>query len=202
MVLNRWIIIGLGLLILGASIPGCSTVPSPAVAPSKKPPEPPLKTMELPIPTDHAHQKYLGIESGPKFSIEDIQTQILIVEVFSMYCPHCQREAPNVNRLYRRVSTDDQWRDRIKLIGIGVGNTNYEVALFRKTYDIPFPLFPDRSRELAHQLEIRRTPTFVGFVWDDEGKPRQFMHAPGSLGDVDEFLTRVIQLAAIKTGHP
>ncbi|MBL0715287.1 MAG: AhpC/TSA family protein, partial [Desulfosarcina sp.] len=57
---------------------------------------------------------------------------------------------------------DPQLKGRIKIIGIGVGNTPYEIGRFRQTYAIPFPLFADRSRALSMQLEARQTPTFIG----------------------------------------
>ena len=118
-----------------------------------------------------------------------------------MYCPYCQREAPNVNQLYRDITSDPHLKNRIKLIGIGVSNTHYEVNHFRESFDVPFPLFPDRSRNLAHQLNVRQTPTFIGFVWEN-GIPRRFLHAPGSMGKTSEFLDRVVRLAAIKTVAP
>jgi peroxiredoxin len=151
----------------------------------------------LPVPTDPAQRTYLGLEATHTFTLSDIQTDVLIIEVFDFYCPHCQREAPNVNRLYRRISRDPDLRERIKLIGIGVSNTSFEVNQFRQSFDIPFPLFPDRSREIARDLDVRQTPTFIGFVWGTGGKPERFLYLQGGMGDVDTFLSKVIRLSAI-----
>ena len=100
-----------------------------------------------------------------------------------------------VNRLYRRITSDPELRERIKLIGIGVNNTRFEVEQFRKVFGIPFPLFPDRSRDIAHLFEVRQTPTFIGLVWEPGHAARRFFHSPGSMGEVDAFLSAVIRQA-------
>ena len=199
---NFLLINGLSLVIMMLSLQACTTAQSPTATPSAALPETPLASILLPVPVDLDHRDYLGIKPGEVFRLQDIHTQVLIIEVFNHYCIHCQREAPNVNRFYQNIIRHPEWRDRIKIIGIGVSNTAYEVGRFRKKYDIQFPLFPDRSRDIARQLEIRQTPTFVGLVWDADGIPRRFMNAPGSMGNVDEFLARVIQTAALETSHP
>lgn len=151
-----------------------------------------LAQMKLPVPNTAEFRSYLGIEEGETFAIGDIKTRILLVEVFSMYCPHCQREAPRVNDLYRQIADNHELRDQIKIIGIGVGNTSYEVDIFRKTYAIPFPLFPDRSMERARQLGAERTPTFIGFVYENGGAIRQFIFQTGGFSNTDAFLNEVI----------
>ena len=156
----------------------------------------------LPALSDSVQRDYLGIKTTEPFALNDIQTQVLIVEVFDFYCPHCQQEAPNVNRLYENIAADPYLKDHVKLIGIGVRNTTFEVNQFRKTFAVPFPLFPDRSRDIARQLEIRQTPTFVGFVLEPDGMLRRFMHAPGGLGKVDEFLARVVRLSGLEKPQP
>lgn len=193
--------IGLILVLTLLSLVGCTATPAPRTSPPAAATNAVHATFVLPALNDPTQRAYLGIETTEAFQLTAIRTQILIIEVFSMYCPYCQREAPNVNQLYQRITTDPYLRDRIKLIGIGVSNTNYEVNQFRKSFEIPFPLFPDHSRDLARQLEVRQTPTFVGFVWEN-GIPRRFLHAPGSMGKVDEFLTRVIQQANLEDGQP
>ena len=193
--------IGLILVLTLLIIVGCTSAPSPQPTPPTAAPDAPHETFVLPALSDPAQRDYLGIETTGEFNVAAIRTQVLIIEAFSMYCPHCQREAPNVNQLYRNISEDPYLRNRIKLIGIGVGNTTYEVNQFRESFEVPFPLFPDRSRDLARQLEVRQTPTFIGFVWEN-GVPRRILHAPGSMGKVGEFLTRVVRLANLEEGQP
>ena len=146
-------------------------------------------------PEDEKLRSYLGLPAKETFRLEDIQADLLIVEFFDMYCPHCQREAPNVNRLYRRIAQDPGLHGRVKLIGIGVGNTRYEVDLFAKTFAVPFPLFPDRERHFVRQLDVRQTPTFVGLVPKPGKGLEPVLHAPGPLGNVEDFLDRLLRMA-------
>lgn len=151
-----------------------------------------IAEMRLPAPKTAESRNYLGIAEGETFAIRDIKTRVLLIEVFSMYCPHCQREAPRVNDLYRQIADNPDLRDQIKIIGVGVGNTSYEVDIFRKTYAIPFPLFPDRSMENAKKLGAERTPTFIGFVYENDGVFRQFIFQAGGFSDTEAFLNEVV----------
>jgi thiol-disulfide isomerase/thioredoxin len=177
---------------------GCTSSPPTVLAPTKEPSPEHLVPGELPAPADKQQRAYLGLTAQEPFRLEDIQVDVLLVEVFDMYCPHCQREAPHVNRLYRRIAGDPELRGRIKLIGIGIGNTSYEVSSFAKTFDVPFPLFPDRRRHFVRELAIRQTPTFVGFARQTDGGLTQILHAPGPLGDVDDFLEALLRLAILE----
>ena len=192
---------GWALVVILMAVMGCTATAPPASAPPSAGRQPSQTPLVLPALDDPAHRDYLGIETTGDFEFGQIQTQVLIIEVFSMYCPHCQREAPNVNQLYRSITNDPDLKNRIKLIGIGASNTHYEVQHFRESFDIPFPLFPDRSRNLARQLDVRQTPTFIGFVWED-GIPRRFLHAPGRMGKTSEFLARVVRMANLETAEP
>lgn len=193
----------ISLILMGSllSIVGCTSVTPPRPTTPVVAANPSHDTFILPALDDPAQRAYLGVETTGAFPLATIRTQVLIIEAFSMYCPHCQHEAPNVNQLYRSITEDPYLRTRIKLIGIGVSNTTYEVNQFRTSFEILFPLFPDRNRNIARQLTVRQTPTFIGFVWEN-GTPRQFLHAAGSIGKVDEFLARVVRMAGLEDGQP
>jgi len=181
---------------------GCATAAPPVPAPATTVSDGPRTTIMLPPLTDPVQQDYLGVKTTDPFALNDIQTEVLIIEVFDFYCPHCQREAPNVNRLYHSIASDPYLKDRIKLIGIGVRNTAFEVNQFRKSFTVPFPLFPDRSRDITRQLKVRKTPTFIGFVRQTDGALGRFMFHPNPLGNVDEFLARVIRLSGLESPQP
>ena len=125
----------------------------------------------LPLPSDSFSLAYLGLEkSKAEFSISEIKTEVLIIEIFSMYCPHCQREAPTINDLYQKIESTKNTQGKVKLIGIGAGNSAFEVEFFKKKYDIRFPLFPDGDFKIHSLLGEVRTPYFFGLKID-HGKP-------------------------------
>ena len=64
-------------------------------------------------------QQYLGLAGPGKFSLMDVQGQYLLIEVFSTICPHCQIQAPGMNRLYRLVSQNPKLAGSLKIIGLG-----------------------------------------------------------------------------------
>jgi len=178
------------LLVLGCAAAGeHPSAPTPALSIE------PASALMLPAPSDPDQRLYLGIDDRETFSLDDIRAEVVLIEAFSMYCPHCQHEAPNVNRLYRRIADDPLLAAKVKMIGIGVGNTRYEVDAFRKRFEVPFPLFPDRSRLLARRLEVHVTPTFVAFADGSDGRRHPILRAPGPLGDVEQFLTRLLERA-------
>ena len=174
---------------------GCASGPATGPPPSSTTDRPAfnLPSLRLPSPTDAAQRNYLGVNDDETFALADIQTRILIIEVFNFYCPYCQVEAPNINRLYRRIESDVQFRGQIKIIGIGIGNTPYEVDRFRTRYAIPFPLFADRSRVLSKHLEVRQTPTFIAWGYRSEGGIRPILFAPGPVGDIESFLNELVR---------
>jgi len=83
----------------------------------------------------------LGLSGSGSFKIPQIKAKVVIIEIFSMYCPYCQKDAPGVNELYLLIENNADIKNKIKLIGIGAGNSSYEVEVFKKTYTVPSP-FP------------------------------------------------------------
>lgn len=147
-----------------------------------------IPVFELPAPENEQVRRYLGVPEGKTFTIADIQAPIILIEVFSMYCPHCQKEAPQVNELYQRIQASPELKDTIKIIGIGVGNSPLEVNLFREQYAVPFPLFSDENSEISKSLGVRATPTFIGVKKFSDGKLQVFHFKSGHLGDTSDFL--------------
>lgn len=102
-----------------------------------------MPQMQLPAPSDPAHLDSLGLKPGvATFALSDLGGKDLILQVFSMYCPICQKEAPSVNELFELLQSGNLG-DRVKLLGIGAGNSELEVSVFRDRYSILFPLIPD-----------------------------------------------------------
>ena len=166
---------------------------SPALAGSAPQKGDVLPELSLSVPEDAAHRKYLGLSNEGVFQIPQIKADIVLVEIFSMYCPACQNEAARVNELYRLIESDSKIKGRIKLIGIGVGNTPFEVDVFRKKYEVPFPLFSDKDFSIHKSLGEVRTPYFIGVKIKGDGTHEVFYSLLGGFKKPDDFLDLLLK---------
>ncbi len=176
-----------------------STLFFPALA-AKKPPGKGegLPVINLPIPINPDEKNYLGLSGSGLFRIPQIKAKAVIVEFFSMYCPICQKDAPGVNELYRLIEKNPDIKNKVKLIGIGAGNSPYEVGVYKKTYDVPFPLFPDKDFEIHQACGEVRTPYYIVVKMNDDGT-HQIVHAQsGDYPGAEKFLELVLNASGLK----
>lgn len=159
-----------------------------------------LPDFSLETPRDGGERSYLGLSFfNRSFKVQELKaTQVVLIEIFSMYCPYCQGDAPHVNDLYRKIEAAPALKGRIKLIGIGAGNSSYEVGVFKKKYAVPFPLFPDKDFRIHQLVGEVRTPYFIGVKVNPDGTHRVFLSRLGVLGNVDQFLADVVKLSGIR----
>ncbi|MEA3486084.1 MAG: redoxin domain-containing protein [Thermodesulfobacteriota bacterium] len=190
------------ILIFFIAISACAATFNSPVPAAESPPVKGdiLPEIKLAIPSKHSDRNYLGLPSSGFFKIDKIKARVVIIEIFSMYCPHCQGDAPRVNKLYRIIEENPNLKDKVKLIGIGAGNSPYEVEIFRKTYDIPFPLFADGDFSMHTVLGEVRTPYFIGVKINDNGTHQIFYSKLGGVKKADQFLKMILRLSGLKEG--
>ena len=157
-----------------------------------------LPAIKLDVPKDSAHRNYLGLSGEGLFDISQIKAEVVIIQIFSMYCPLCQREAFRVNELYENIEKNPNARGKLKLIGIGAGNSQFEVDIFLKTYEVPFPLFSDGDFSIHKSLGEVRTPYFIGFKINDDGSHEIFYSRVGGFEKAEEFLQLMLELSGLK----
>ncbi len=184
----------LTIMILLLSIP-CFSVFSANKAPEKGEA---LPAINLPIPKNPDERNYLGLSGSGSFKIPQIKARVIIIEIYSMYCPYCQKDAPGVNELYRLVENNPDLQNKIKLIGIGAGNSSYEVEIFKKTYHVPFPLFPDKDFVIHKACGEVRTPYFMVVKINEDGS-HQIVHTQlGEYPGAQPFLDLVLKVSGLK----
>ncbi|HDM09135.1 MAG: TlpA family protein disulfide reductase [Deltaproteobacteria bacterium] len=150
-----------------------------------------LPRFEIPPPQRPIDAQYLGVQDKESFWITDIDAQLVIIEIFSMYCPFCQREAPRINELYEKIESDPQLKGKIKIIGVGAGNSPFEVNFFRKKFNVPFPMFPDNDFAIHKTLGEVRTPYFIVVSNLPDHCPTVIYSKLGSIKNMDEFLKHI-----------
>jgi peroxiredoxin len=145
---------------------------------------------DLLTPEEDVYQDYLGLDGSKEtFKLRDIKADFVLVQIFSMYCPVCQREAPAVNDIYEMIGQSGSG-DKLKLLGIAPGNSSFEVSVFRDRYDIPFPLIPDGDYVWHKIMGEVGTPYFVLVKL---GTGEILMDNLGSFGTAQEFFEAIME---------
>jgi peroxiredoxin len=183
----------LGILILSA------WALHPVIAANK----PPVKggvlpQIRLPVPKESDEKSYLGISGEGYFKIPQIKATIVIIEIFSLYCPVCQASAPEVNALYQMIEQVPDLKERIKLIGIGAGNSVLEVNTFKQQCKVPFPLFPDHDFKIHKDLGEVRTPYFI-VAQIKKDRPIEVIYLQeGAFGEAEMILQQILKASGLR----
>ena len=102
-----------------------------------------------------------------------------------------------MNELYRAIQSNKDLKNKIKLIGIGVGNSDFEVNFFGKKYEVPFPLFSDEDYTIHKALGEVRTPYFIGVRLKNDGRNEVFYSKLGGFKDANKFLKSMVKSSGI-----
>jgi peroxiredoxin len=157
-----------------------------------------LAAIKLPIPADPDERKYLGVSGKHFFKIPQMKADIVVMEIFSLYCPQCQTAAPEVNALYQMIEEVSDFKNRIKMIGIGAGNSVLEVNAFREKHRVPFPLFPDQNFAIHKLLGEVRTPYFMIVKFDKSLACHVIYAKEGAFGEAENFLQQIMEAARLR----
>jgi len=98
-----------------------------------------------------------------------------------------------VNLVFQELESNPKLKNRVKIIGIGAGNSDFEVNFFQKSYNIKFPLFSDGDFVLHQTLGEVRTPYFIGVrIYPDRTHRVFYSNLGGTGGDANRFLERIL----------
>lgn len=186
-------IVGLSLLIgMQGWVANCFAGDAPATEGAA------LSALQFPVPVNTQARQYLGVTGGGKFQLGQVPGAVVILEIFSVYCPYCQQEAPQVDALYRAITRHADLKDKVKLVGIGEGNNRYEVDRFKSRYQIPFTLLPDPEFSVGDVIKGLRTPSFVVLKRNDNGSHTVIYSKVGDFGNPQHFLDSLLHKARLK----
>ena len=101
----------------------------------------------FPPPDCAQTQTYLGLDAMKPFKVSDIRAKIVVIELMSARCPHCQANAPIMNDIYKMIQADSDLAD-VKVIAIAIADDRTGVETFKKQFKTPFPILLDENRRL------------------------------------------------------
>jgi peroxiredoxin len=152
-----------------------------------------LPQFTLPAPDAQQALSYLGLTTTAPYTISRIDARLVLIEILSTLCPHCQANAPVLNRLYQVIQNDADLVSDVKIIGICIGNDKTQIDAFKKSYKVSFPLISDENLAIAPALKVMETPTMVlvthsgKVLWSHSGEIKDF---DGLLKDLRENLKK------------
>ncbi len=158
-----------------------------------------LPVINLPIPKDQNERNYLGLSGKGYFKIPQIKAQAVIVTILSLYCPTCQSTASGMTQVYHSIENNPDLKGKMKLIGIGAGNSPHEVEVLKEAYNIPFPLFPDKEFSIHKALGDVRTPYFIAIKINHNDGSHDVVHTrQGSFAEPEPFLEAMLEVCGLK----
>jgi thiol-disulfide isomerase/thioredoxin len=174
---------------------------SKSVADSRPAEGGPLPPIELHIPGEPRAKGYLGLSGEGSFQIPEIKATVVIIEIFSLYCPACVKIAPGIKAVYEEIEMDPNLKGKIKLIGIGAGNTPQEVQEFGDITRTPFPLFPDEDFTIHEALGGVRTPYLIAIRIHGDGTHEVIHSELAGFECAQTFLERIKTSSDIDMGE-
>jgi len=85
------------------------------------------------------------------------------------------------------------------LVGIAASDDIHYIKFFREKFKVPFPLFPDKSREIHKLLGEPKVPFFIGLKLKKGGKKEIFYtHLGVFKGGAAEFLQLIMKKSGLK----
>jgi len=157
-----------------------------------------LPIISFPIPKNSYEKIYLGLSGEGFFKISQIKAKGVLIKIFNLYCPICQSTASAMAEMYHRIENNPDLKNKIKLIGIGAGNNLLEIEVFKQTYNIPFPIFPDENFKIHQALGEVRTPFFIALKMEKDGSHEIVYTHLGGLTDARAFLDLMVEAYGIK----
>ena len=121
------------------------------------------------------------------FKVSDIKAQMVIIELMSSRCPHCQANAPIMNDIYKKMQRDSSLAD-VKVFAIALADDKAGLETFKKQFKTSFPVLLDESLEITHSMTGLATPTTM--IVSTEESRILFIHA-GEIPDADKFIKQV-----------
>ncbi len=83
--------------------------------------------------------------------IADIPGNILILELFNRFCFTCMHQSVEIQKFAESLKSESL-TSKIKILGIGIGNTKDDLIDFSKTMKVSFPMAPDPSFDFYYGL--------------------------------------------------
>ncbi len=146
-----------------------------------------LPNFKMIVPDSQKNRDYLGIQNTKSFTLQDINTKLIIVELFSTFCSVCHAQAPILNNLHKLIEGNPELKNDVKVIGIVLMSKPDPLAVYTKKFGIKFPLIADSKGIIMNRLKVTLVPQTL--LIDKNGMV--LLNHQGVIDNVDDFLREI-----------
>ena len=100
-----------------------------------------------------ADRQYLGLSEGAKWlSLSELNARFVLIQLYNTMCHDCVNETKKLTQFFRKVEADPVLAGQLKIIGLGIYDSNRDVMRFKQHYDVLYPLFSDKHGQIFECL--------------------------------------------------
>jgi peroxiredoxin len=100
---------------------------------------------------------------GPRISLRDYRSHVVVVNFWATWCPPCVEETPSLKRF-----ADEMQSDGVKVIGVSVDQDEAALRKFVAEAQLSFPIARDPEAAVAARYGTFKFPET--YIVDSEGK--------------------------------
>ena len=127
--------------------------------------------------------------AGPVADYRNSNAEVVVLNFFDMFCPHCQTAAKHVNEVYAMTRSRGM-ASRIDFYAIGWGNTPMEAEMYRTRFHVKYPVVPDRDRSISSRFGKFRPPLLLA-LRKQGGRWTEFYRTTKVRGKAEEIYARI-----------
>lgn len=135
---------------------------------------------------------YLGLEQEPaNFFLSDIPAEFILLKYSSEHCHQCVQEVHLYNRLFTMLGEDAVQGQRLKMIGIGVGDDRRSVLRFKRKHDVLYPILPDERKVMFEAVGAGEIPLLYLVRIMSDSRMQVILYHEGHVDDIDALFQRI-----------
>lgn len=148
-----------------------------------------LPAFTVAAPVDAAYRSYLNLDKEKTFQPGEMKVEMILIEVFNVYCAACNYMAPYMSELHAKIEKDVELRGKVKMMGIGAGNDIWDIDEYSDKYS--FPIIPDEDYDFHNLVGQPPTPFLLFTKPYGQGRLLVVDSHLGKLEDSDRLLSLV-----------
>ncbi len=146
-----------------------------------------LPAFSVMAPKNPAYRSYLRLDKETTLKPGELDADLIIIEVFNVYCASCNFMAPYMNELFAKINKDPELKDHVKMMGIGAGNDIWDISDYEDRYN--FPIVPDDEYKFHNLVGQPPTPFLIFAKPYGQGRLIVVDTHLGRLADSDKLLS-------------